>query len=111
MNYTIVILFNATSQWLSMSRTERDHFNENELRPILRKYSDTCKISLFDSDFTHSSVSDFIIIETDDLIEYGYMMGYLRESKTLAAPYFEIKELVVGVPNNFRGSIDVKDIK
>jgi len=111
MNYTILLLVNATSSWLSLSRTQRDHFVENELRPILTKYSRSCTISLFDCDFTNPNVSDFMIVETEDLKEFGFMMGYLRESKTFATPYFEIKELIVGVPNNFRGSMDIADIK
>ncbi|MCW3465833.1 darcynin family protein [Chitinophaga nivalis] len=110
MEYTILILVNATSQWLSMPRTERDTFVETEFRPILQHYSNVCKVRLYDADFTHPGVSDFLIIETSDLQAFGYLMGYLRESKTLAAPYFSVKELVIGVPNNFRGSMAVSDI-
>jgi Darcynin, domain of unknown function len=111
MNYTILILVNATPQWLSLQRSERDHFVETELQPIFAKYGHSCNIRLFDSDFTNPGVSDFIIVETEDLKEFGFMMGYLRESKTFAAPYFDIKDLIVGVPNNFRGSLDIADIR
>jgi hypothetical protein len=111
MNYTILILVNATPQWLSLQRSERDHFVENEIRPIFAKYGDSCKIKLFDSDFTNPSISDFMIVETEDLQAFGFMMGYLRESKTFATPYFELKELIVGVPNNFRGSLDIMDVQ
>lgn len=107
MQYTILILVKASHPWLSMPRAERDLFVENEIRPILSKYSDSCSIRLFDCDFTNAEVSDFFIIETADLIQYGYLIGYLRESKTLAVPYFEIKNIVIGVPNNFRGSMEV----
>lgn len=110
MKYTILILVNATSQWLLLPRSARDAFVENELQPILKKFSSSCNIRLFDSDFTHSKISDFLIIETDDLNEYGYLIGYLRESKTFAAPYFEIIDLIIGVNNNFRGSLDIQDV-
>lgn len=111
MRYTIVILLNATPLWLSKSRAERDEFVNVELGPVLNHFSASCKVSLFDSDFTHAKVSDFMLVETDELETYGLMMGYLRESATLAAPYFVIQELVVGVANNFRGSMEIADLR
>ncbi|NSL88698.1 darcynin family protein [Chitinophaga solisilvae] len=110
MEYTILVLVNATSLWLSMPRTERDSFVEKEVRPILNHFSDRCNIRLYDADFTNAAISDFLIVETNDLSAFGFMMGYLRESKTFAAPYFTVQQLVVGVANNFRGSMDVKDL-
>ncbi|HVI43213.1 MAG TPA: darcynin family protein [Chitinophaga sp.] len=110
MKYTILILVNATNQWLSMPRHERDVFVETEVRPIFDKYRDACDIKLFDADFTNSNVSDFLIVETSDMNAFGYMIGYLRESKTFAVPYFSIRELIIGVPNNFRGSLSIGDI-
>lgn len=111
MNYTILVLVNASHAWLSLKREERDLFVEKELQPVLQKYSDTCEIDIFDCDFTHASVSDFLIIKTTNLSDWGYLMGYLRESKTFAAPYFEVKDIVIGVPNNFRGSMNIDDIR
>lgn len=93
-----------------LSREERDKFVEKEIRPLLAHFGETCSINIYDSDFTHANISDFIIIHTESLEQYGYLIGYLRESKTFAIPYFEIKELVVGVNNNFRGSIAINDI-
>ncbi|WP_212004494.1 darcynin family protein [Chitinophaga sp. HK235] len=110
MNYTIIILINATPQWLTLPRKERDRFVQNEVNPIFDKFADKCKVKLFDSDFTCAGVSDFVIIETGNLEDFGYLMGYLRESKTFAVPYFEVKNIITGVPNNFRGSLDIADI-
>lgn len=110
MQYTILILAKASHQWLSMTRTTRDQFIENELRPLLGHFSTAMTIKLYDCDFTHAAISDFIILETSDLEKFGYLVGYLRESKTFAVPYFEVKDIVIGVPNNFRGSIDIADI-
>nr|MBB6148007.1 hypothetical protein [Mucilaginibacter sp. SP1R1] len=58
----------------------------------------------------HSRISDFLIIETHDLKEYGYLIGYLRESKTFAAPYSKLEDIIIGVSNNFRGSLNFQDI-
>ena len=110
MNYTIILLAKATPQWLTKSRSERDQFITTEVRPILDKFSDQCNVRLFDCDFTHAAVSDFMIIETANLEHFGYLIGYLRESHTFAAPYFDVKDIIIGVPNNFRGSMNVSDI-
>ncbi len=111
MQYTIVILVKASHKWLSMPRVERDAFVAGEIRPILNKYSDSCSIRLFDCDFTHPDISDFFILETADLVQYDYLIGYLRESATFAVPYFEVKNIVIGVPNNFRGSMNLEDVR
>ncbi|SKA47671.1 Darcynin, protein of unknown function [Chitinophaga eiseniae] len=111
MNYTIILLVKATPQWLTLPRPERDLFVQTEVRAVLDKFADQCSIRLFDCDFTHAHVSDFMIIETTNLEQYSYLIGYLRESKTLAVPYFEIKDIIVGVPNNFRGPMNIDDIR
>lgn len=111
MNYIIILLVKATPQWLTLPRTQRDQFVQTEVRPILDKFAGQCSVRLFDCDFTHAQVSDFMIIETTNLEQYAYLIGYLRESKTLAVPYFDIKDIIVGVPNNFRGSMDIDDIR
>ncbi|MBC9909629.1 darcynin family protein [Chitinophaga varians] len=111
MQYTIILLAKATPQWLTKSRSERDQFVTTEVRPILDKFSDQCSVRLFDCDFTHAAVSDFMIIETSNLEHFGYLVGYLRESHTFAAPYFDVKDIIIGVPNNFRGSMNVDDIR
>ncbi len=111
MHYTIILTAKATAQWLTKSRPERDHFLETEVRPVLDKFADQCSVRLFDCDFTHAQVSDFMIIETDNLEHFGYLIGYLRESKTFAAPYFDVKDIIIGVPNNFRGPMNIDDIR
>lgn len=111
MTYTILILFNATAHFMGKDRSVRDEIVKNEIRPLITHFGEKININMFDCDFTHSKYSDFMIATTDNLEDFGYFMGYMRESQVLAAPYFEIKELVIGVPQNFRGSINMRDLK
>ena len=111
MTYTIIMLLNTTQEFMRKTREERDEIVKTEVRPLFAHFREKCNISMFDCDFTNPNYSDFMILTTDSLEDYGYLMGYIRESQILSAPYFEIKELVIGVPQNFRGSINMADIK
>ncbi|MBL3658722.1 darcynin family protein [Fulvivirga sediminis] len=99
--YTILVLMNATPDWLSLSRTERSEFLEKELNPIFYKVAKTVNIRMFDSEYFHASVSDFMIITTSDLDEYKLMIEMLRDTKVYGVPYFDIKDIIVGQEEMF----------
>src|SRR5688572_32392005 len=61
--YTVLLLLNATPQWLSLTRDERSVFFEKEVMPIFQKVGKTVKVNFFDSEYFHSTVSDFMIIK------------------------------------------------
>ncbi len=94
--YTILVLMNATPEWLTLTRDERTEFVENELNPIFVKVGETVTIQTFDSEYFHSSVSDFMIVTTTNLDDYKLMIEMLRDTKVYGIPYFEIKDIIVG---------------
>jgi len=94
--YTILILMNATSEWLSLTRDERSEFVEEEISPIFIRVSKTVKVRMYDSEYFHSSVSDFMIVSTTSLDEYKLLIEMLRDTKVYGVPYFEIKDIIVG---------------
>lgn len=94
--YTILVLMNATPKWLSLTRDERSKFVEKELTPIFARVGETVNIRMFDSEYFHSSVSDFIIVSTTNLDEYKLFIELLRDTKVYGAPYFEIKDIIMG---------------
>lgn len=100
-NYTIMLLMNATAKWLSLSRAERSAFFEKEVLPIFSKVGENTKINLYDSEYFHSSVSDFMIINTTHLDEYELIIELLRDTKIYGAPYFDIKDIIIGQENLF----------
>lgn len=99
--YTILVLMNATPQWLALSREQRAAFFEKSIIPAFRKVSQTVKVRLFDSEYFHARVSDFMIVETDKLDDFQQLIERLRDSKIYSAPYFEIRDLIVGQQNRF----------
>jgi hypothetical protein len=99
--YTILVLMNATPKWLSLTRDERSKYVEKELTPISVRVSKTVNVRLFDSEYFHSSVSDFMIVSTTVLEDYKMLIELLRDTKIYGVPYFEIKDIIVGQENLF----------
>ncbi|MDF2379992.1 hypothetical protein JMG10_00840 [Nostoc ellipsosporum NOK] len=99
--YTILVLMNAKASWLTLSRNERALFFEKEVVPAFRKVSATVTVRLFDSEYFHAGVSDFMVIETQCLDDYQQLIERLRDTKIYAAPYFEIRDIIMGQENRF----------
>ena len=99
--YTILILMNATPEWLSLTRNERSIFFENEVTPIFEKVGNSVKVKLCDSEYFHAQVSDFMILETTNLDDYKYLIEKLRDTKVYGIPYFIIKDIIIGQQNLF----------
>lgn len=99
--YTVLLLMNATPQWLSLSRDQRSRFFEKEVMPALQQAAKTTTFRLFDSEYFHAGVSDFMVIETCSLSDYQEVIERLRDSKIYGAPYFEIRDIIVGQENRF----------
>lgn len=99
--YTILVLMNATPKWLTLSRDERAKFVETNLAPILAEVGKTVKVQLFDSEYFHAKVSDFMIISTTILDDYKLLIECLRDTKFYGEPYFDIKDIIVGQENLF----------
>ncbi|OIN59573.1 darcynin family protein [Arsenicibacter rosenii] len=94
--YTILVLMNATPAWLTLSRSQRSCFVETELQPIFRRVSQTVTVRLFDSEYFHASVSDFMIVTTTVLHDYQLLIELLRDTPVYGIPYFRIVDIIVG---------------
>jgi hypothetical protein len=99
--YTILVLMNATPQWLSQTRDQRSQFFEKQLMPVFQKVGASVKVSFFDSEYFHARVSDFMIITTTDLNQYKLLIELLRDTRIYGVPYFEIIDIIVGQENLF----------
>lgn len=102
MKYTILLLMQATPAWLSLTRKERSVFFEGKLSPIIGKFSQGLTVRLFDAEFFHASVSDYMMIETESLEAYADFIEYLRDTEIYGVPYFEIRDIITGVENRFK---------
>lgn len=69
--------------------------------PIFQKVGQSVEVKLFDSEYFHAKVSDFMIITTDNLNQYKLLIELLRDTKIYGVPYFEIVDIIVGQENLF----------
>ena len=99
--YTILVLMNATSDWLSLSREARSQFFEKNIQPIFIEKSKSVSVKLYDSEYFHAQVSDFMILETRDLDDYKFIIEKLSDTKIYGIPYFQIKDIIIGQHNFF----------
>jgi len=99
--YTILVLMNATTQWLALTRESRADFFEKSVVPVFQSVSKTVTVRLFDSEYFHANVSDFMVITADNMNDYQELIERLRDTKIYGAPYFEIKDIIVGQENRF----------
>jgi hypothetical protein len=100
-SFTILLLMNATPQWLRLSREERSAYFEKSIAPVFTRVSKEVNVRLFDSEYFHATVSDFMIITTQNLDQYQLLIELLRDSKIYHEPYFEVKDIIVGQENRF----------
>nr|WP_295924461.1 darcynin family protein [uncultured Dyadobacter sp.] len=100
--FTILVLMNAHAKWLALSREKRSDFFEKEIVPLFQRVSQTVVVRLYDSEYFHASVSDFMIIEAKNLSDYQDLIERLRDTKIYGAPYFEIRDIIVGQQNRFQ---------
>ena len=101
MKYSILVLYNATNNWLLLSREERGEIYQNEIMPVISKFEGKLNVRIFDSEAFHAKTSDFMIIECNDLKDHYYFMEYLRDTSIFGKPYIELIDIVIGVENGF----------
>lgn len=102
MQFSIVMSYSFSNEWLAKPRSERRQFEEEHLFPILARYRDRLSWKTFDADAFQTDSSDFMIIETDDLDAYYFMVEELRDSKMLSKGYVRIDDFKLGINNHYK---------
>lgn len=85
-----------------INKKRKKCFFEGKLSPIIGKFSQGLTVRLFDAEFFHASVSDYMMIETENLEAYADFIEYLRDTEIYGVPYFEIRDIITGVENRFK---------
>jgi hypothetical protein len=102
MRYSVLVLYQSTNLWLTLTREERANFFEKDISPIIEKFRSHLAIRFFDSEAFHASISDFMLIECDDFKQHYFFMEHLRDSDLFSKPYIIVKDIVVGVEGGFQ---------
>lgn len=102
MKYQVLLLLKASAKWLALSKAYREKIYTDVMFPLFMKFKDELSIQLFNTEAFHSSVSDVINIETEDLQLYYQFLQQLKTSRIFSEEYFELRDVIVGVENGFR---------
>ena len=97
---TILMLLNATPAWLSLSREQRDEYFRHHVLPLFNDQD--LNVRLFDSEYFHGKVSDFLIITVHRLEAYQLFIERLRDTEVYGKPYFDVVDIIPGQENAFR---------
>jgi hypothetical protein len=100
-SYTILLLLRTTPEWLRLNRKQRSYYFDQQIKPIFREVSNTVSIRLYDSEYYHASISDFMIIQTNIFEDYQLFLERLRDTAVYGVPYFEVKDIIIGEENLF----------
>lgn len=100
--YAIVLSFSFSNEWLGLPRDERRAFEEKNVFPLFAKYADRVKRRSYDTDAFDTRASDFMILETQDLQAYYFLIEELRDSALLARGYCTIEDFKIGINNEYK---------
>lgn len=98
--YTIFVLMNATTAWLSMTNQERREHTIHDLGPIIQKYPQV-SVELYDAEAYTAHCSDIAVMRTEDLNGYADFMDELRKSPLFVVPYYELVEILPTMQNDY----------
>ena len=106
--YTIIVTMTATPAWLSLSRTERNHFTGTLLQPLFTRWSDRVQVRFFDAEAFTARCSDVAIFTALDLKDYYCLMEQLRDTPFFAQPYFLLNDVIIGLENGYQAFEEIQ---
>ncbi|MCA6091412.1 darcynin [Streptomyces sp. SCA3-4] len=101
MTYGIVLTYTVTPRWLALSRQQRNAMRAQYLEPVFAAYADRVSARFFDAEAFHGRVSDFAVLETQDLGAYYFLIEALRDTPVVAGGYLTFDDVFLGVEDGF----------
>ncbi|WP_441249019.1 darcynin family protein [Kitasatospora sp. McL0602] len=102
MKYTIVLGYTLTPKWLALSREERNAMRAAHIQPIFARYADRVSARFFDAEAFNTRFSDFVLLETEDLGAYYFLVEELRDSVLISQGYLVLGDVTLGVEDGFQ---------
>jgi hypothetical protein len=101
MKYGIVLTYTVTPRWLALSRAERNAMRAGHIEPVFAAFADQVTARFFDAEAFHTRMSDFAVLETEDLRAYYFLVEALRDTPLIAEGYMTFGEIFLGVEDGF----------
>ena|SRR5437899_9276630 len=98
--YTFFMLLRSTSDWLKLSREERQRFLNREVRPLFADYP-AVTMRFYDAEAFSGRCTDIAVFETADLGAYTFLIDGLRDTAFFSHPYFKVLDIVPAVEDGY----------
>ncbi len=97
--FTIFMLLNARSEWLRLTREERNQTAGNALGNALDGLA--LEHRHYDAEAFSAFCSDVAVFETDNLKDYYFAIERLRDSPFFTTPYFDVVAIIPAMEDGF----------
>ncbi|CAH0537720.1 darcynin family protein [Vibrio marisflavi] len=98
--YSFFVHMNATRNWLSLDREDRNTYFSETVEEIFSRYP-SVSVRLYDAEAFTAKCSDIAVYETENIQDYYYLIEELRDTKVFTEPYFEIVDIFPAIENGF----------
>jgi len=95
-NYCFVVSIKANPIWLKLERDERKtHWND--VSTVVKEYAGKVTFQYYDSDAFHAHMSDMIICETNDPLDYHHLWDRIKDTSIFCQAYYSITDIRSGI--------------
>ena len=102
MEYTIIVRYRFDPSWLQLTREAREEFEATHIHPVFEKYSDRVKARFFDAECFHVAFTDFMLLTTQDLKAYYFLIEEIRDSALVAEGFIEFTDISIGIEDGYK---------
>jgi hypothetical protein len=99
-----VVGFHFSSEWLSLSRHDRNEKRATIVEPLLRKYAASIRVRFADAEAFSVNPTDFMLAEfpLDKIKDYYYFVEELRDSDLIAKELLTFDSVLVGIEEGYQ---------
>ena len=102
LTYTILVCYSFSNEWLGKTRDQRKAFERANVLPVLGKYQDSVRIRSYDAEAFETRFTDFMVMETEDLRMYYFLIEELRDSPLFTEGFATIKQIFIGLEDGYK---------
>ncbi|MEL7155713.1 MAG: darcynin family protein [Actinomycetota bacterium] len=94
--YCYVVSIKANPCWLALDRSTRDE-HWDKVRDICLDYDNRVTFRYYDADAFHAQLSDMIICETSDPLDYHHLWDRIKDTAIFASGHYTITDVRSGI--------------
>lgn len=101
MKYTVFLGYRFEREWFTRTREERKKFEAEHVTPLFAKYAGKLDMRFYSAAAFTTQFTNFVLIETEELKHYYFLIEELRDSPLLAQGLATITDIFTGIEDGF----------